>query len=430
MTLVAKTYWAGMPFWFRRPPEQADVRSLALRTADFRQIKALWWTPPAGTPPRVGVVLMHPRVDFTHHYTVPRLVAAGFGVLAANSRHVNNDTACEHEELVLDLAACVRWAREKGGVERVVLLGNCGGGSLAAYYQAQAKLAPEARLERSPGGTPTRFAVAEMTPAAGLVLVAAHRGQGHVLLRSIDAAVVDEADPFASDPALDVYDPRNGFREPPAPSSFSAELVARVREAQRERVRRIDAVARGLLAEHARAAQEAEAPGFAERPLEQRLAVLRRKAYEPVMTVHRTMANPAFVDPDVDADPQGATREYGSLLSDRPDLMNMTATGFARVTTPRAWLSTWSALSSHADLVANAARVDEPTLVVHAARDREVYFDRDVRPVVEASAARDKQLVRIDGARHYFEPDFGETAAPDVERLMDLVVPWIRERFT
>ncbi len=66
---------------------------------------------------------------------------------------------------------------------------------------------------------------------------------------------------------------------------------------------------------------------------------------------------------------------------------------------------------------------------MHAARDREVYFERDVAPVFEASAAKDKRLVRIEGARHYFEPDFGETAAPDVDRMMDVVVPWIRERF-
>ena len=141
------------------------------------------------------------------------------------------------------------------------------------------------------------------------------------------------------------------------------------------------------------------------------------------------MANPAFTDPALDADPEGATRDYGSLLSDRPDLMNMTAMGFARTCTPRAWLSTWSELSSNADLVANAARFDEPTLVAYAARDREVYFDRDVRPVFDACAASDKRLVRVDGARHYFEPDFGESSAPDVERLMDVVVPWIRERF-
>jgi alpha/beta superfamily hydrolase len=429
VTLVAKTYWAGVPFWFRRPPEDARVQSLALRTADFRQIRALHWTPSAGPPPRVGVVVIHPRVDFTHHYTVPRLVAAGFGVLAANSRHVNNDIGCEHEDLVLDVAACVRWLREKGGAQKVVLLGNSGGGSLVAFYQAQARLPPAARLERSPGGAPTRFRSVDMAPADGLALVAAHRGQGHVLLRSIDAAVVDESDPFASDPAVDVYDARNGFCEPPTPTTFAPDFVARVRAAQSERVRRIDEVARRLLAEHASAAEEAEQPGFEARPFEARQHVLRRRSYEPVMSVLRTMANPAYADPSIDADPDGATREYGSLMSDRPDLMNMTAMGFARLCTPRAWLSTWSGLSSNADLLVNVPRIEEPMIVVHATRDRELYFDRDARPVFEASASRDKRLVRIEGARHYFEPDFGEKVAPDVERLMDVLIPWIQERF-
>jgi alpha/beta superfamily hydrolase len=429
MVLVANTYWGGFPFWFRRPPDDARVTSLALRTDDHRQIRALYWVPAATAAPRVGVVVMHPRVDFTHHYTVPRLVAAGFGVLAANSRHVNNDTSCEHEELVLDLAACVKWLRRRAGAERVVLLGNCGGGSLAGFYQAQAKLPAAKRLERSPGGTPTRFATAEMTPADGVAFVAAHRGQGHVLLRSIDAAVVDEANPLAGDPALDIYDTRNGFREPPTPSAYAPDFIERVRAGQVERVRRIDQMARGLLAAHARAVEATDAPGFDQRPFEERQAAQQRRAHEPILLVERTMANPAFTDPTLDADPQGATRDYGSLLSDRPDLMNRTALGFARTCTPRAWLSTWSGLSSNADLVASAARIDEPTLVVHAARDREVYFDRDVRPVFEASAASDKRLVRIEGARHYFEPDFGETAAPDVERLMDVVVPWMKERF-
>ncbi|HEX8794565.1 MAG TPA: hypothetical protein VF765_26650, partial [Polyangiaceae bacterium] len=418
------------PFWFRRPPESAQCTSLALRTEDMRQARALWWTPSGGgaPAPRTGVVVMHPRVDFTHHYTVPRLVAAGFGVLAANGRHVNNDTMCEHEELLLDLAACVKWLRAKAGVQRVVLLGNCGGGSLAGYYQAQASLAPSARLERSPGGSPTHFARADMAPADAMVIVAAHRGQGHVMLRSIDAAVVDERDAFASDPSLDVYDVRNGFREPPEPSTFAREFLAHVRDAQVERVRRIDARARELLAEHAAATEESERAGFADRPFAERQAVLKHRAYEPIMLVHRTMANPAFVDPRIDADPDGATREYGSLVSERPDLMNLAAMGFARTCTPRAWLSTWSGLSSRADLVENVRHVDVPTLMVHAACDREVYFDRDVRPVFDACAASDKRLARVEGARHYFEPDFGEREAPDVERLMDVVVPWLRER--
>jgi alpha-beta hydrolase superfamily lysophospholipase len=109
--------------------------------------------------------------------------------------------------------------------------------------------------------------------------------------------------------------------------------------------------------------------------------------------------------------------------------MNMAAMGFARTCTPRAWLSTWSGLSSRADLRVNVAAFDEPTLFVHATRDREVYFDLDVRRPFELAAARDKKLVRIEGARHYFEPEPGEKAAPDVERVMDVLVPWIQERF-
>ncbi|HEY8090876.1 MAG TPA: hypothetical protein VIF09_23605, partial [Polyangiaceae bacterium] len=232
-----------------------------------------------------------------------------------------------------------------------------------------------------------------------------------------------------SDPDLDVYDARNGFREPPEPSSYGSAFVERVREAQRERVRRLDDRARSLLAEHARAVADSEEEGFSRRPFSERQEALRRRAYEPVLVVHRTMANPAFVDATLDRDPGEAAREYGSLLSDRPDLMNLSATGFARTCTPRAWLSTWSALSSKADLVENVARIEAPTLVVHAARDREVYFGRDVLPVVEASAAKDRRLVRVEGARHYFEPDFGRAETPDVDRLMDVLVPWMQERF-
>ena len=428
MMLVSKTYWGTTPFWFRRPPDGASSLSLALRTDDFRQIRALWWTPSGSPAPRTGVVLMHPRVDFAHHYTIPRLVQAGFGVLAGSGRHVNNDTMCEHEELVLDLAACVKWLRSKGGVQQVVLLGNCGGGSLSAYYQAQASLASNKRLERSPGGTPTGFASADMAPADALVLVAAHRGQGHVMLRSIDAAVTDENEPFASEPSLDIYDERNGFREPPASTSYEPGFVERVRAGQVERVMRLDARAREALAVHAAATQESESEGFDQRPFADRQRALRRRAHEPVMVIHRTMANPAFVDPELDADPEGAPREYGSLLSDRPDLMNMAALGLGRTCTPRAWLSTWSGLSSRADLVENIKHVDVPTLVAYGACDREVYFERDVRPVFDACGASDKQLVRITGARHYFEPDFGEKATPDVDRLMDGIVPWLRER--
>jgi dienelactone hydrolase len=395
-----------MPFWFRTAPEAASVESLVIRAHDLRPFRALYWVRTAHAP-KVGVVVMHPRVDFTQHYAIPRLVAAGFGVLAATTRHAGNDTLAEHEEMVLDVAACVQHLREQRGVERVVLFGNCGGASLAAFYQAQARLPAAERLAATPGGSPTHFAGAPMTPADGVVFVAAHRGQGKILQDSIDPSVVDERDPLSVDPALDMYDQENGFRAPPAWNAYDPAFIARYRAAQVARVARLDELARAHLARRADPA-----------------ASEREQVCEPIMVVYRTMANPACVDRSIDP----SDRDYGSLLSERPDLMNYAALGLARTCSPRAWLSTWSGLSSNADLVANAARIPEPALVVHAGRDREV-FPSDREALAVALGAGDRTVVTIDGARHYFEPEPGEKAAPHVEALMDVVVPWIRDRF-
>jgi hypothetical protein len=112
--------------------------------------------------------------------------------------------------------------------------------------------------------------------------------------------VVDEFDPLSVDPALDIYDERNGFREPPAWSEYNPEFVARYRAAQVERVRRIDGKARELIARHEDAARASEDPELASRPAFERRDVLRRRACEPIMVVYRTMANPACVDRRID----------------------------------------------------------------------------------------------------------------------------------
>lgn len=423
MILVAKTYWATMPFWFRKTPPNAVVESIVLRSHDMRLVRANYWSDQRHPKPQVGVVLMHPRVDFTHHYAIPRLLEAGFGVIASYTRHGTNDTYAEHEEMVLDMAACVKHLKERRGARKVVLFGNSGGGSLSAYYQAVARTAPSERETRSPGGAPTRFESAPMTPADAMVYVATHRGQGKVLLDMIDPSVVDETNPLSVDPSLDLYDERNGFREPPAWSEYDASFLERYRAAQRARVQRLDDVAKDMIARHDEATRISDDHAtFDARPFAERRDVLRQRACEPVMVVYRTMANPAYVDRRID--PSG--RDYGSLLSDRPDLMNYAALGLARTCTPRAWLSTWSGISSRADLVRNVATIEEPSLLVMAARDREV-FPSDAIAIEKAMASADKTTVTLD-ARHYFEPDFGEKETPDVERLMDVVVPWIRER--
>ena len=121
----------------------------------------------------------------------------------------------------------------------------------------------------------------------------------------------------------------NGFVEPPAWSTFAPVFLERYRAAQVARVQRLDAIARAHLARHEEAREESDRPSFDTRPFPERQRVLQRRAFEAVMVVHRTMADPAFVDATIDPSP----RDYGSLLSERPDLMNFAALGFARTVT-------------------------------------------------------------------------------------------------
>jgi alpha-beta hydrolase superfamily lysophospholipase len=424
VTIIANTYWGGAPYHFRGKVD-ADVEPLLLKAPDFREFHGLYWTPRGNSRPKVAVVAMHPRVDFSRHYTFPRLLERGVGCLGALTRNPNNDVDTVHEEIILDVAACVRFLKERRGAERVILIGNSGGGSLNALFQQQATRPSEARIAVAPGGLPTRLRKTDLVPADGLVYLSAHRGEGHVLMQCIDPSVVDEVDPVKTDDALDMYAPENGFREPPAWSRYAPEFLARFRAAQAARVERLDAIAQAKMDVVLDAIGKTEATDFAERPEPERRALLRARHLEEVMVVYRTMANPNYVDATLD--PSG--REYGSLLSHRPDLMNHKLLGFGRICTPRAWLSTWSGTRSNADLVKTLPEIREPTLVVHAGRDKEIYREGDARPIFEAVGAADKTFLEIEHARHYFEPDFGQRESPAVEELMDHVVPWIEERF-
>jgi hypothetical protein len=58
--------------------------------------------------------------------------------MGANLRSLNNDIDCMHEKLVLDLSGYMKWMKERC-VEKIILLGNSGGGSLFSFYQWQAK---------------------------------------------------------------------------------------------------------------------------------------------------------------------------------------------------------------------------------------------------------------------------------------------------
>lgn len=136
---------------------------------------------PPTDDPDTAILAMHPRGDFSRHCLAPGLAAAGYAFFGANTRRLNNDADALHERLLGDVAGAVGWLRAQG-FARVVLLGNSGGGSLFAFYLAEAGKPPAARLTRAPSGDPIALAGLAMPPADALLLVAPHLGEGVFLL--------------------------------------------------------------------------------------------------------------------------------------------------------------------------------------------------------------------------------------------------------
>ena len=404
--------FASLPAEVRREP-------LALEAADGGISTGILYT--TGRH-RTVVCFMHPQADMSRHYATPALVAAGYAVFGQNSRWLNNDALCVHETLLLDVAAGARMLRERG-FERIVLIGNSGGGSLYCFYIAQASTAPPGRLRATPAGDPLDLNAVDLPPVDGFVMLAAHLGEGRILMQMIDPSVTDEPDPFSCDAALDPFDPANGYRQPPESSHYDASFVQRYRQAQRDRVARLDAIARQRIAVRAEARQVLAGGDFAARPWREQARALRAAVAHPHMVVFRTEADlRAF---DLALDP--STRDAGSLFSYRPDVTNFMEFGFARVTTPRAWLSTWSGLSSNAAVEVNGPRVTVPSLVVSYTGDNAI-FPGDAQAAYTALGADDKQIASAPGDHYGFGVGTQErTGAPIA---LATVVEWLRVRFS
>ncbi len=396
--------------------------------ADGIPIAGMLYLPPRGDP-GVCVVAMHPRVDFSRHYLAPRLAAGGYAFLGAHTRYLNHDADMLHERVLLDVAGTVAWVRTRG-FRRVVLLGNSGGGSLFAFYLKQAATAPAERLRHAPSGDAVALHDAELPPADGLVLLAAHLGEGRFLLDRLDPSVLDEADPVATDPRLDMYDPRNGYRPmAEGPSSYAPEFVAAFRAAQRARCERLDARAREWCEEARWYRRRLGVPDdVASMSPVERMRLARHALQRRYFLIYRTLADPRYLDPGLDP----SQRPLGSIFSfGRDPVVGNYGEGLARAMSARGWLSTWSGLSSNAALERTLPGVSVPTLVVCALADLDIY-PAECRASFAASAASDKTWAELEWAGHYLSPVGVHGAAlphPQDRAADEILLPWLRERW-
>jgi pimeloyl-ACP methyl ester carboxylesterase len=334
--------------------------------------------------PRTAFIAVHYNLDFSRHYLAPLLAERGYGFLGWNNRFCGREPYFLLDRALVDLAVGVRWLRERGA-ETVVLLGNSGGGSLMAAYEAQSR-SGEA-VVRAAGGMHLDPGLDGLPPGDLYLSVAAHPGRPDVLTNWLDPSVTDELDPASTDPSLDMYASANG---PP----YDTEFVARYRVAQRARNQRISD---WCLAELARLEQV----GVRDR----------------LFTVARTWADPRFADPSLDP----SERPTPACYRGDPARANRSPEGIGMVNTLRTWLAMWSLEHSQCRSSEYLGRIGTPALVVQAAGDAGV-FPTDAQAIFDGLAATDKRLVTLPGD-HYFRGASGER-----EGLADVLAAWVAER--
>jgi len=342
-------------------------------------------------PADTVLIVMHPIGAPAWLPVFAQLARAGHHIIACASRYSSGDAPLEMENVVLDLGACIRDAKERLGYKTVVLLGWSGGGSLMAGYQAEAE---RPVIERSAAGEDTPLAGAGLIPGDAIMLVASHRSRHRLLTGQIDPSVLDELDPDKRDPSLDIYDPAN-----PAQPPYTSAFIERYRAAQIARNRKISAWAKDKLAS---------------------LKARGREDEEFCFVTHRTMADLRWVDPTVDPNQRKPNWTY---LGD-PRIVNQSASALARFSSLRGWLSQWSYDDAQFDSVLSGPRISVPGLVMTAGAD-DACPPEHTDLMFDALGSRDKRKVTIDHANHYFT---GADGKSHLAEAVGVISQWLAER--
>ncbi|WP_172830562.1 alpha/beta hydrolase [Mycobacterium asiaticum] len=336
-----------------------------------------------GHKPKVAMIATHYQIDFSEHYIADYMAARGIGFLGWNTRFRGFESSFLLDHALVDIGVGVQWLRDVADVETVVLLGNSGGGSLMSAYQSQAvepNVTPLAGMRPAKGLT-------ELLPADGYVATAAHPGRPDVLTAWMDGAVVDENDPVATHPELDLFDERNG---PP----YSPEFIERYRAAQLARNHAITDWAEAEL-------ERISGAGFSDRPF----------------TVMRTWADPRMVDPSIEPTKRQANWCYAGT----PVKANRSTRGIAAACTLRNWLGMWSMRTAQTRAEPHLNRITCPALVINAEADTGV-FPSDAQRIFDALAGADKAATAID-TDHYF------TTPGARDEQADVIAEWIGNRW-
>jgi hypothetical protein len=113
--------------------------------------------------------------------------------------------------------------------------------------------------------------------------------------------------------------------------------------------------------------------------------------------VHRTMADPKWLDTTIDPN----DRKPGLCYQGDPKVVNTSPAGFARFCSLRSWLSQWSYDDALGDGPTHLKHIAIPFMIIENTAD-DACPRADTQAMFDASPRADKERFVIKGASHYY----------------------------
>jgi pimeloyl-ACP methyl ester carboxylesterase len=351
-----------------------------------------------------------------------------------NPRSDNNEAAVNFENVALDIRQGIELLRRQPGIRKVILIGHSGGGPATTFYQAVAEKGvsycngPD-KLTKCPD------TLANLPKADGMLLLDAHPGNSVNSMRSLNPAVLDESDPGKIDPALDPFDPKNGFN-PNGQSVYSEEFMSRYFKAQAARMNRLidKAIAMREDIRQGKGTTTDDAPFIVYRD--------RARLMDFSMSVHPGTK-----------EPRKLLKNDGTVVSEVIRSVRVPVTANARIDKRLSggtmFLTLTSFLSSNAIRAKDSIddidwctsnnstpcalkEISVPILIVAMGGH---YFIRDNEIHYEVAASQDKDYLVVEGSVHVMTPCeacskvTGQSYSNVTKNLYDYAARWADERF-
>ena len=342
---------------------------------------------PEKTHSKTVVVFMHPTGGWSYLPMLNSLARQGIDTVWCDSRYRGTDSALIMEKVLIDLGNCIKHLKEVYGYEKVVLGGWSGGGSLSLFYQSQAE---NPTITETPAGDPLDLIAEHFIPADAVMLIAAHESRHRTFTEWLDGSVLDENNPENRKQELDIYDKDN-----PNQPKYSDDFLDVYRVAQISRNRKIT------------------------NWVKEKLDEFKKKGYvnrEHGFVVHRTMADPKWLDPSID--PNG--RKPNWCFLGEPEVVNNSPIGLGRYCSLRSWLSQWSYDDARGDGLSCAGDINVPCLVIGNSEDDGI-TPSHTKNLFNSINHDNKKLIWIEEANHYYfgQPDKSNEAALECKNWLE-----------